>query len=220
MSAELDGRATTRGGVFSTPQSRRVGRKYSRFVSLMKVSLPLAAAALIMVLAAWPQTQDEGPSFRVSLAAIPDGDAGDTGMTRARFIGTDAKDQPFVITADSAIPDALRPEKIRLKTMQADLTLENGSWISMMSGAGLYDRTAQSLSLLDGVEVFADDGFALQTATAEIDLTSGSAWGRQAVQAHGPMGTLDADSFRMEREGQRLHFEGHVRMILQPAAAP
>ncbi|NQV81044.1 MAG: hypothetical protein HQ495_10860 [Alphaproteobacteria bacterium] len=220
MSAELNGTATTKGDVFSTPQSHRVGRKYSRFVSLMKVSLPLAAAALIMVLAAWPQTQDEGSSFQVSLAAIPDGDAGDTGMTRARFVGTDAKDQPFVITADSAIPDALRPEKISLITLQADLTLENGSWISMMSGAGLYDRTVQNLLLVDGVEVFADSGFALHTASAEIDLASGSAWGRQPVQAHGPMGTLDADSFRMELEGQRLYFEGHVRMILQPVAAP
>ena len=212
--------AAPKAGFFSAPPPRGIGRKYSRFVSLMKVMLPLTAAALIMILIAWPQTQDEGATFRVSLAAIPDGDAGETGMTRARFVGTDSRNQPFVITADTTVPDTLNPEKIDLTTLQADLTLSSGSWISLMSATGLYNRTAQNLALQGGVEIFADNGFALQTASVEIDLENGIAWGRRPVQAHGPMGALGADTFRLERNGQRLFFEGRVRMTLQPSAAP
>lgn len=221
MTARATGAAAApKGGYFPAPPARGIGRKYSRFVSLMKVMLPLTAAALVMVLVAWPQTQDEGATFRVSLAAIPDGDAGDAGMTRARFVGTDARNQPFVITAETAVPDALNPEKIDLKTLQADMTLSGGSWISLMSASGLYNRTAQNLALQGGVEIFADNGFALQTAAVDIDLENGIAWGRRPVQAHGPMGALGADTFRIERNGQRLFFEGRVRMTLQPPAAP
>jgi lipopolysaccharide export system protein LptC len=188
-------------------------------VSLAKIALPLIALALVMVLVAWPQAQNEDTTFQVSLAALPEGDAGDAAMTRARFVGTDAKDQVFVITAERAVPNAINPERIRLETLQADLTLNSGAWVSMLSVTGLYDRTQQSLTLLDGVDFFADNGFALHTASALIDLADGTAQGSEAVRAQGPMGELDADSFRMEREGQRLFFKGNVRMTLQPGNA-
>ena len=172
-----------------------------------------------MVLVAWPQAQDQGSSFRVSLAALPEGDAGDAGMTSARFVGTDSRDQPFVITAERAVPNAINPDRIALDTLQADLTLSSGAWVSMMSTNGLYDRTQQSLALKDGVDLFADNGFALHTSSVRIDLADGTAHGTEPVRAQGPLGELAADSFRMEREGQRLFFEGNVRMILQPSKA-
>jgi lipopolysaccharide export system protein LptC len=172
-----------------------------------------------MVLVAWPQAQNEDVTFQVSLAALPEGDAGDAGMTRARFVGTDAKDQAFVITAERAVPNAINPERITLETLQADLTLKSGAWVSMSSVTGLYDRTQQSLLLRDGVDLFADNGFALRTASARIGLADGTAQGSEAVRAQGPMGELNADSFRMERGGQRLFFKGNVRMILQPGKA-
>ena len=214
-----DAAATPPRHVFSPQGPRALGRRYSRFVSLAKIALPLIALALVMVLVAWPQTQSEDPTFQVSLAALPEGDAGDAAMTRARFVGTDAKDQVFVITAERAVPNAINPERIRLETLQADLTLNSGAWVSMLSVTGLYDRTQQSLTLLDGVDFFADNGFALHTASALIDLAGGTAQGSETVRAQGPMGELDADSFRMEREGQRLFFKGNVRMTLQPGNA-
>jgi lipopolysaccharide export system protein LptC len=214
-----DATATPPRHVFSPQGPRALGRKYSRFVSLAKIALPLIALALVMVLVAWPQTQNQDSTFRVSLAALPEGEAGDTGMTRARFVGTDAKDQAFVITAERAVPNAINPDRITLETLQADLTLNSGAWVSMLSATGLYDRTQQSLTLRDGVDLFADNGFALHTTSARIDLADGTARGSETVRAQGPMGELNADSFRMEREGRRLFFKGNVRMTLQPSSA-
>lgn len=205
--------------VFSPQGQRALGRRYSRFVSLAKIALPLIALALVMVLVAWPQGQNEDSSFSVSLAALPAGEAGDAGMTHARFVGTDSRNQPFVVTAERAVPNAINPERIALHTLQADMTLDGGAWVSMMSGSGLYDRTLQSLVLADGVELFADNGFAMRTTSARIDLVDGTAHGSEPVSAQGPLGTLDAESFRMEREGRRLLFQGNVRMILQAGGA-
>ena len=89
----------------------------------------------------------------------------------------------------------------------------------MLSVTGLYDRAQQSLTLRDGVDLFADNGFALHTASARIDLEDGTAKGSEPVRAQGPMGDLDADSFLIERDGQRLFFIGNVRMTLQPGKA-
>jgi lipopolysaccharide export system protein LptC len=211
--------ATPPRQVFAPQGPRALGLKYSRFVRLAKIALPLIALALVMVLVAWPQTQHQDSSFRVSLAALPEGEAGESGMTRARFVGTDAKDQPFFITAERAVPNDINPERITLDTLQADLTLNSGAWVSMLSVTGLYDRTQQSLTLQDGVDIFADNGFALHTASARIDLADGTANGTEPVRAQGPMGELNADSFRMERDGRRLFFEGNVRMTLQPSNA-
>ena len=214
-----DAAATPPRHVFSPQVPPAFGRRYSRFVSLAKIALPLMALALVMVLVAWPQAQNEDTTFQVSLAALPEGDAGDTGMTRARFVGTDSKDQAFVITAERAVPNAINPERITLEMLQADLTLSSGVWASMLSVTGLYDRAQQSLTLRDGVDLFADNGFALHTASARIDLEDGTAKGSEPVRAQGPMGDLDADSFLIERDGQRLFFIGNVRMTLQPGKA-
>ncbi len=195
----------------------RVSYRYSRFVSTMKVVLPVTAAALVLLVIAWPQTQSQDSSFQVSLAALPEGDAGAPGMTRARFVGTDARNQPFVITAESAIPEPDNAERINLRTLQADLTVSSGTWVSMMSGGGLYDRPAQLLSLSDGVDLFSDSGFEMHTPAANIDLAAGIASGRLKVDAHGPLGTLSADGFRLEQEGRRLHFNGNVRMTVWPS---
>jgi len=214
------GTATTPPREVFSPQGRRaLSRRYSRFVNLAKIALPLIALGLIMVLVAWPQGQDSDSSFRVSLAALPEGDAGDAGMTHARFVGTDSRDQPFVITAERAVPNAINPERIALHTLQADITLDSGAWVSMISTSGLYDRTQQSLTLGGGVELFADNGFAMHTSSARIDLIDGTARGSEPVSAQGPLGTLDADSFRMERDGRRLFFTGNVSMTLQAGNA-
>jgi len=214
-----DATSTPPREVFSPQGRRALSRRYSRFVNLAKIALPLTALGLVLILVAWPQGQETDSTFRVSLAALPEGDAGDAGMTRARFVGTDSQNQPFVITAERAVPNAINPERIALHTLQADITLDTGSWVSLISASGLYDRTQQSLALGGGVELFADNGFAMHTPSARIDLIDGTARGTEPVSAQGPLGTLDADSFRMERDGRRLFFMGNVRMTLQAGNA-
>lgn len=200
------------------PTLQRTGHRYSRFVSLMKIVLPLLAVALVLLVVAWPQTQSENNSFSVSLATIAAGETEAPGMKRARFVGTDARDQPFVITADAAAPEAANAERINLEVLQADITVSGGTWVSMMSGHGLYDRSAKQLVLGGGVDLFSDDGFEMHTATADIDLHAGVATGNAPVEAHGPLGTLTANGFRLDQENRRLRFTGDVKMTIWQGA--
>ena len=191
---------------------------YSRFVGAMKILLPLTAAALIGLVVAWPDDSRDASGFRISFANVVPGDAGSAGMNRARYIGTDTNNQPFVITADTVTPDSENPNRFRLSALQADITFDDGSWMSLMAPTGLYDRDAQILMLPKEVDIFSDQGFELHTTGARVDLARSVAEGDQPVQASGPLGVLEANGFRIHQRDERLIFTGGVKLTARQGA--
>ena len=193
------------------------GVRYSRFVGLMKFGLPVAAAALVVLVVSWPETDDRDAGFRIGYS-LGLGDAEAPGMVNARYVGTDANKRPFVVTADSATPEAGNPDRITLVALQADITLDDERWVTVIAETGVYDRLAQTLRLGEAVSLYSDDGFELHAGSALIDLEAASATSDAPVQAQGPLGILTADSFRIAAAGRRLHFIGAVTATIDPGA--
>lgn len=203
----------------TTPASRplgRLSRRYSRFVRAMKIVLPVAAAILVVLVLAWPSETRKSPAFNLSLMDLERSEAGELGMSKGRFIGTDTRNQPYVITAESARPEGQDQRNVTLATLQADLSMADGTWISVSAPSGRFDRQAEQLTLTGPVDIFSSSGFELHTPEAVVDMKAGTASGNATVQANGPMGELTAQSFRFERNGQRYHFSGKVRLVARP----
>ena len=137
-------------------------------------------------------------------------------MANARYVGTDANNRPFLVTADEALQDPSKPDLIDMVALQADMTLDNGVWMSVMASGGRYDRARQTLYLAGPVHIFSDVGYEFHTNSARIDLQNNIAESDEPVKGHGPFGTLSADSFRVIDQGQRLLFRQNVRMVIQP----
>ena len=194
------------------------GARYSRFVGLMKFFLPVAAAALAVLVVIWPETDDRNAGFRIGYTARGLDDTEAPGMVNARYVGTDAANRPFVVTADSATAEPDNPDRIRLVALQADITLEDDRWVTVIADTGVYDRVAQTLALGDAVSLYSDDGFELHAGSALVDLEAGSATSDDPVHAQGPLGALTSDRFRVESAGRRLHFIGAVRATIDPGA--
>ncbi len=194
----------------------RMSPLYSRFVGAMKILLPLTAAALIGLVVAWPDESKDVSGFQLSFANTIPGDPGAPGMSVARYIGTDANNQPFVITADMVAPEAGDSNRFLLTTLQADITFDNGSWMSLMAPKGIYDRDKQVLQLPGAVDIFSDQGFELHTTGARVDLRRSLAEGDQPVQATGPLGVLEANGFRIQQRDERLFFMGGVKLTARP----
>ena len=190
---------------------------YSKYVGAMKILLPLMAVALIALIVGWPDGASDGTGFRLSFANVTS-ESGALGLSKARYIGTDENSQPYVITADTVTPDAADPNLFWLKTLQADITFDDGSWISLMAPSGVYDRTKQLLKLPEEVDIFSDQGFELHTTAARVDLARSTAEGDQPVQASGPLGILQANGFRLTQSDERLYFKGGVKLTARPAA--
>ena len=67
--------------------------------------------------------------------------------------------------------------------------------------------------------MYSDDGLALRTAEADVDLAQGMATGDRPIEVQGPLGHLQANGFRLSRDGQSLTFTGGVRMTIPPRTA-
>ena len=187
--------------------------RYSRFVALMKRLLSLGAFLTIATVLAFFFVQRMPRQLQMTyerLGRIEN----DLTMVKPRLAGADAKGNPFVITADSAIQDADNPKKASLKNLEADLTVDKGNWINARARAGMVDMDSGALELRGGIAVFTATGYELHTASASANLKQNVIHGHETVTGQGPQGTLRADEFHADRATNLLTLSGHVQMTL------
>src|SRR5690606_24131959 len=78
------------------PAPRLSGRNgYSLFVSSMKLLLPCLAAALVILVVAWPQIRQHESLVGRQLIEDARREAQNLRMVNARYTGVDEKNQPF-----------------------------------------------------------------------------------------------------------------------------
>ena len=189
--------------------------RYTRFVRFMKGALPIAAAAILASVIAYslvPRHQD-----LVSLAYQRMGTLrNDLAMIKPRLTGTDAKGNPFVITAEAAIQDTKNAHRATLEKVDADLQLDGQRWLNASANTGFFDMDAGTLKLNGGIAVYTDSGYELHTKSADIDLKKNIFSGEEAVTGHGPLGSISADRFRIDRLKKHVTLNGHVRTVIIP----
>ncbi len=219
MTGALPSRPDLRPRRWSTAALAREAARHARFVGIMKLVLPLAAAALVAIVVTWPYVASRNEAgLRLTFAKRSEEANGLITMVNARYVGTDRKAQPFSITAERATQDPDAPERLEFSGIDADITLTEGAWLALRAERGRYDRERQRLELLGRVALFSDDGYELTTEDVTIDLEAGTASGDRPLSAQGPLGTVAAGGFRAQDGGKRLRFLGPVRMTLFPAA--
>ncbi|MDA1100951.1 MAG: LPS export ABC transporter periplasmic protein LptC [Proteobacteria bacterium] len=198
------------------PSRRRVraSLRYSRFVGLMKLLLPVLALGLVGAVVIWPNEFSPTTGFHLSYAANEDGDAAELAMLQPRYLGTDARNRPFVVTADRAIQDPNDQRLITLDRLQADMSMADGQWFTILADTGIYHQPHQHLRLQGSINLFSDQGYEFNAEIIEIDLNTGRATTELPVRGQGPFGTLRADRLVVEEHGQRLYFKGNVKMRL------
>lgn len=198
------------------PPPIAVSKRHSRFVGMMKLVLPAVAAALIAVVLVWPGVF-ERQTLPLSFAELRRGPADALAMVNPRYLGTDTAGRPFMITAETAVQDADDLRRIALKSLQADMTLDDGTWLSLLAEGGVYHQGRQTLRLAGPVSVYSDAGYEFHAGDVAVDLGKGTARTDSAVNGHGPFGELRADRMRIAERGRHLIFHDNVVVTLHPA---
>jgi lipopolysaccharide export system protein LptC len=180
-------------------------------IRISKFLLPAAALLLLTSIAMWPEIDRATDKARIVLGglhAMLDG----ARLTNAHYNGVDERGRPYTVTAATATQrDA---EQVDLTVPNADMTLENGTWINVRSKQGVYMRKAQQLDLSHDVVLYRDDGTTMTTSVATVEMKAGAASGDAPTHVEGPFGTLDAAGFTTVDKGAAIQFWGPVHVQL------
>jgi len=198
------------------PAGGRAGGSYSRFVGLMKVALPIAAAVLALMIVIWPQIEKESEGFRLGFSSITPEDVKGQRVVNARFNGLDSDGRPYTVTADSAVQADGGAEPVTLEFPKADIMLGGDAWLALAADTGIYRKPLQTLDLERNVTGFHDQGYEFRTSRAAIDLEAGTAAGDAPVVGHGPLGELQSQGFSLGDRGERIVFTGKSRLVIYP----
>lgn len=191
---------------------RRYSRAYSRFVLVMRWTLPAAALLVGAAVVAWPNFMpSRGPARGERLA---NEDFTTQRMVNPRFRGLDDNGRPFSLAADIASPSGSDPNVTDLVNPRGDITLESGNWVALNAEQGHYNRDRRVLELTGQVTLFHDHGYTLTTEAATIDIANSRAEGRVAVNGSGPDSELQGEGFQIEDRGMRVIVTGQSRLVL------
>lgn len=197
---------------------RQSGRRYSRFVGLMKVALPVAALALIAAVVAWPGGDASRPgALPISFANIKIDPTGLT-MKSPRFVGVDNQGQAYTVTADEAVQDKADAERVDLTNPEAEITLTDRGWFHLQSQTGVIYPKTNIIDLSGDVSLYSSEGWEAHGTAVTANMEEGTAHSDQPVTGQGPAGTLSADRFEAWNGGKNLRFLGNVRMTVMPSA--
>lgn len=195
--------------------------RYTRFVGLMRWLLAFGAVGLAAAMVIWPyfspRTSGRPVEFTKGIQISNDGRPT---MTNARYLATDAKGQPYTITAKRAYQQTGNTNVVFMEHIEGDITLNSGSWLSISADRGKFDQAKQLLTLESNVALYSDAGYEMHTQQARINLAAGTAQGDMHVQGQGPTGLLDASGFRIADNGNSIDFTGPVHMTVYPGSKP
>ncbi|MDO9589422.1 MAG: LPS export ABC transporter periplasmic protein LptC [Brevundimonas sp.] len=196
----------------------RAFRARSRRVHLLRRVLPVAIVVLAGGSLSWIVLRSV-----MSDVERKAGTSNEIRLDAAMFHGQDAEGRSFVVGARSAIRD---PEtgRFRLEGPALRLNLGGRKVTTLTADGGVYDETARTVTIGPNVRISdGGSGFSLVTPEAVVDTATGVVTGSKGVQGAGPLGTVNASSYVIYEQGERVVFRGagdnKVRGTINPAGS-
>ena len=149
-------RDTSRSGPAGRPPRLSLRDRHSLFVGAMKVTLPALAAAIVLLLIVWPRLVPDERDFRLSVSDIASEEVDNLTMVNPRYRSRDAQNRPFTVVAERAVQESSGADEVTLSAPQADMTLTDGSWVTVTAEQGRYNREREYLQLENRVRLFHD----------------------------------------------------------------
>ncbi|MGH6932073.1 MAG: LPS export ABC transporter periplasmic protein LptC [Dongiaceae bacterium] len=179
-----------------------------------KIMLPIVAIGLVALVYFWSKVNLQFARLQISETEVAPEDIDAISMVHARFAGSDDRNRQFLVTAEIATQAIDDENTISLRSIKADVTLANGAKIVIDADAGVYQRRAKLLSLTGAVNLNHDQGYALHTTSADIDLQKKTASGHAPVTGTGPDVELAAEGFRVADDGRLVELLGRSRVVV------
>ena len=201
-------------GVRSDAEFEKAARHSDR-VRLLRILLPVAGLVVLLgVLGTLVLQKMLLPDLEIANIEVNDGKLI---MENPNLNGMDENQRPYRLKADRAIQDASNPTVVELQTISATLPMDETISAQIEAGNGVYDSDAKTLVLTREVLVKTSDGMEIFLHDADVDIDKGTLETRSPIRASSAQADISSASLYVEGGGDRLVFEGKVRMTLRPS---
>ncbi|MCI5050497.1 MAG: LPS export ABC transporter periplasmic protein LptC [Rickettsiales bacterium] len=189
-----------------------IGR-YTRFVLFSKMFLAVLSVLMILTIIILPVINADEEGLRIAFTTVNEKTDSVPVMTNPTFQGVDEKNQPYLITADSAIQQD--ENTIILSNVQADMLTEEETWLTVRAKGGQINTDAKTLKLTDDVYLFHDQGYEMATESVHVDMNKHIARGVKPVEGFGPLGSIKAEGFVWDHEQRVMRFTNGVTLVIK-----
>lgn len=200
-----------------TRRQRRAapGSGHDRLIATLMVALPIAIGVLAAFLVMAPLFMRGDTSF------VLDKNKVDVAQERMRlraaeYRGQDAKGQPFVLDAGSAVQKSSAEPVVQLQELAAGIRLPDGP-ARLTAPRGRYDMRSEQVDVLGPIQFRAANGYSLDTTNATVDLKTRRLQSGGAVTGTTSMGNFSGDRLDADLESRTVRLTGNARLRIDPA---
>jgi lipopolysaccharide export system protein LptC len=193
------------------------GSSHDRLMQFLQIVLPIGIGVLTAFLVMAPIFMGGDVSFLLDKNKV-DIATERLRIEQARYSGSDAKGQPFRLTARSAVQQSSATPIVKMNGLAAAIALPEGP-ARLVAGRGAYDMTKESVAIQGPIQFRAADGYAVDTRDATLDLKTRRLTSTGAVDGKTPLGTFTADKLTADLEGRTVSLSGNARLRIVPKRA-
>ena len=136
----------------------------------------------------------------------------------ARYRGADAKGQPFVLRAGSAVQKSSAEPVVQLNDLAAGIRLSDGL-AEVRAQRGRYNMDSEQVAVDGPITFRSADGYRLDTRDSTIDLKSRRLTGTGAIDGSTPLGTFSGNKMTADLDKRIVRIEGNARLRIDPKRA-
>lgn len=191
--------------------------RYSRWVAILKVMLPLAALGLLSTLFLLSRQTDVEATIPFTDRDIADR-LRNQQITGPSYAGTSSNGEDIYVTAATISPP-IGDKPAQARDLEARLERARGEVVRMWSQRGSFDEETGTASFDSNVTIETSTGYVIETQklTAQLDASRATAPGK--VYGTGPVGQFQAGAMEItpKNDGSGLHIVFHdgVRLVYE-----
>ncbi|WP_245413545.1 LPS export ABC transporter periplasmic protein LptC [Mangrovicella endophytica] len=192
-------------------------RRHSRFVSFLKIGLPLVAVAIVAggIAVTWlARSLPENVSVASTFV-----ENGRMVMEDPNMSGYDKQGRPYSMVARRAFPSLNGAGVVDLEGIRANLTVADDTTADIEAAKGTYDQKAETLRLFGNISVKTSSGMTMKLSEADIDMKTGTMTGVGPVAIDTQTQTIRSGSMQVADSGKTISFGDRVKMTLMPNGA-
>jgi lipopolysaccharide export system protein LptC len=194
----------------------RAAVRHSRHVRILRIVIPCAIAALLVVSA--------GLYFLLNplrmLAKLPV-DVGSlvvSGskimMQQPRVAGFTKDNRRYVLTAQAAGQDVTKPDFVELHGIHATLEMQDQDLFDITAQDGLYNAKTELMTLTDKIFVTSKSGYRAELSEAVVDMKGGRIVSQKPVHVSTAAWDIRANAMDVAESGNIMRFDRGVTVVL------